>query len=64
MVTNIRRNGALEAHAGEVQGNYSLSSAATGDPYPVAEDFSFSLITPQDIVGVSFDLRLEGQQSL
>ena len=62
-VTNLRRNCALEAHADEVKGSYSLSSTDTGDPYPIAEAFSFSLITPQNIVGVNFDLRLEGQQS-
>ena len=31
-VTNIRRNGALEAHSSEAQDGYSLSSTATGDP--------------------------------
>ena len=62
-VTDIRRNSALETHAGEVQGSYSLSSAATGDPDPIAEAFSFSPVTPQNIVGVRLDIGLEGQQS-
>ena len=45
-VTDIRRDGAFEVHAGEVQGYYSMSFAATGNPNPVAEAFSFSPITP------------------
>ena len=60
-VTNIRKNGALEAHAGEAQGGYSLSSAVTGDPDPIAEAFNFRPVTPQNIVGVRLDLGLEGQ---
>ena len=62
-VTNIRRSGALEAHALEAQGGYSLSSVAIRDPDQIAEAFSFSPVTPQNIVWVRLDLELEGQQS-
>ena len=61
-VTNIRRNGALETIAPKAQGGYSLSSVATGDR-PIAEAFSFSLVTPQNIFQVRLDLGLESQQS-
>ena len=62
-VTDIRRNGGLETHALEAQGGNSLSFVATGDPNPIAEAFRFSLVSPQNIVGVRLDLGLESHQS-
>ena len=62
-ITDIRRNGALETHVSKAQNCYSLSATATRDANPIAEVFSFSPVTPQNVVGVKLDLRLELKQS-